>query len=293
MSSFFHLPRFFRLLKQDGAMLHRSFLLLILSSVAIYVGIWLLLVLLLDMAIPPAPRYFISSAIITLSIYLAPYQLYKKKRHGHLADSALVWHIFHQCPDKVFNQRTEGIYYGIVPASAFEKLLSMLSWCSLFFILAEVLAIYTTDQLLTFIPLESGYQGSLWPQLFQSNTEKLAPVMMAEPALSEMNFKMVPHFIVGYIFNQSVFVYLNMLLRSHKISGSILILICAGIVVSIASAILMVSYVSGLDASGLNADPENIVGILQTTFNRSIIFFYLIPLVFWALTYFRIKRIQY
>ena len=88
-----------------------------------------------------------ASAATTLSIIscLAPFFLYKNE-----------------------NRRMEGVFYAVSPSSTLEKTISMLVICSVIFPLLSTVLLMSLDSLLTLMPFEASYSGSIWGSMFSS-----------------------------------------------------------------------------------------------------------------------------
>ena len=224
-----------------------------------------------------------SSAATILSIIgcLAPFFLYKNE-----------------------NRRMEGVFYAVSPSSTLEKTISMLVICSVIFPLLSTVLLMSLDSLLTLMPFEARYSGSIWGCMFSSkeylNTItsflQLNTDPMAIDFVNRMFDTIIPLVvppIVGLALTQSAFVLLNMLFRRHKIGYTLLTLL--GIWV-IAIVIVVISAVSVFDNLQNNPDinPERIYQWLITLYKAAIVFCtYILPIACWILTYFRIRRIQY
>ena len=257
---------------------------IILTSIGIilmtYLAIWALN--LID-GEPVAAGARASSAATILNIIgcLAPFFLYKNE-----------------------NRRMEGVFYAVSPSSTLEKTISMLVICSVIFPLLSTVLLMSLDSLLTLMPFEARYSGSIWGCMFSSkeylNTItsflQLNTDPMAIDFVNRMFDTMIPLAvppIVGLALTQSAFVLLNMLFRRHKIGYTLLTLL--GIWV-IAIVIVVISAVSVFDNLQNNPDinPERIYQWLITLYKAAMVFCtYILPIACWILTYFRIRRIQY
>ena len=257
---------------------------IILTSIGIilmiYLAIWALN--LID-GEPVAAGVRASSAATILSIIgcLAPFFLYKNE-----------------------NRRMEGVFYAVSPSSTLEKTISMLVICSVIFPLLSTVLLMSLDSLLTLMPFEARYSGSIWGCMFSSkeylNTITSFLQLNTDPMAIDFVNRMfdtiiplaVPP-IVGLALTQSAFVLLNMLFRRHKIGYTLLTLL--GIWV-IAIVIVVISAVSVFDnlQNNPDIDPERIYQWLITLYKAAMVFStYIFPIACWVLTYFRIRRIQY
>ena len=222
-----------------------------------------------------------AATILSIIVCLAPFFLYKNE-----------------------NRRMEGVFYAVSPSSTLEKTISMLVICSVIFPLLSTVLLMSLDSLLTLMPFEARYSGSIWGCMFSSkeylNTItsflQLNTDPMAIDFVNRMFDTIIPLVvppIVGLALTQSAFVLLNMLFRRHKIGYTLLTLL--GIWV-IAIVIVVISAVSVFDNLQNNPDinPERIYQWLITLYKAAIVFCtYILPIACWILTYFRIRRIQY
>ena len=245
-----------------------------------YLAIWALN-LIDGEPVAAAARAASAAAILSIIGCLAPFFLYKNE-----------------------NRRMEGVFYAVSPSSTLEKTISMLVICSVIFPLLSTVLLMSLDSLLTLMPFEARYSGSIWGCMFSSkeylNTITSFLQLNTDPMAIDFVNRMfdtiiplaVPP-IVGLALTQSAFVLLNMLFRRHKIGYTLLTLL--GIWV-IAIVIVVISAVSVFDNLQNNHDinPERIYQWLITLYKAAIVFCtYILPIACWILTYFRIRRIQY
>ena len=245
-----------------------------------YLAIWALN-LIDGEPVAAAARAASAATILSIIGCLAPFFLYKNE-----------------------NRRMEGVFYAVSPSSTLEKTISMLVICSVIFPLLSTVLLMSLDSLLTLMPFEARYSGSIWGCMFSSkeylNTITSFLQLNTDPMAIDFVNRMfdtiiplaVPP-IVGLALTQSAFVLLNMLFRRHKIGYTLLTLL--GIWV-IAIVIVVISAVSVFDNLQNNPDinPERIYQWLITLYKAAIVFCtYILPIACWILTYFRIRRIQY
>ena len=86
-----------------------------------------------------------------------------------------------------------------------------------------------------------------------------------------------------------------MLFRSHKIGKTLLLFCGIGFLVSIGATWSIVATVKHLEAESLSAMDAEIMVRWMKNFVKTVMVFtcYILPIVFWVLTYFRIRKIQY
>ena len=257
---------------------------IILTSIGIilmiYLAIWALN--LID-GEPVAAAARAAAAATTLSFIgcLAPFFLYKNE-----------------------NRRMEGVFYAVSPSSTLEKTISMLVICSVIFPLLSTVLLMSLDSLLTLMPFEARYSGSIWGCMFSSkeylntitsflqlNTDPMA-LNFANRMFDSMIPLAVPP-IVGLALSQSAFVLLNMLFRRHKIGYTLLTLLGIWVIAVVISVISAICFFDNLQ-NNPDIDPERIYQWLITLYKAAMVFStYIFPIACWVLTYFRIRRIQY
>lgn len=271
MNTYFHFARFVKLLRQDWQDCSRKFWILILSSAGTYLAFWLFCSLLFDFHIGTTGRTFLTQALFSLLTLLAPYSLF---RHA--------------------NQRQKGYLFGITPASALEKLLSMLLIGTVFFCTMEVASIYTIDSLLSLLPTTYGFEGHLWNNFFHSEASMLNTVLDSQ-SYEFVTSVAAPPMIFSLMLKQSWFIYFNMLFRTNKIGNTILVLIGLSILSSLLSGLFAIASLNAIDLELIEGTitTSTIFEHLSTYIWVAGVLTYVVPILFWVLTYFRIKRIQY
>ena len=223
-----------------------------------------------------------AATILSIIVCLAPFFLYKNE-----------------------NRRMEGVFYAVSPSSTLEKTISMLVICSVIFPLLSTVLLMSLDSLLTLMPFEARYSGSIWSCMFspkdflntitagflQLNTDPMA-LNFANRMFDSMIPLAVPP-IVGLALSQSAFVLLNMLFRRHKIGYTLLTLLGIWVIAVVISVISAICFFDNLQ-NNPDIDPERIYQWLITLYKAAMVFStYIFPIACWILTYFRIRRIQY
>ena len=255
----------------------------ILTSIGIilmtYLAIWALN-LIDGESVAAAARAASAATILSIIGCLAPFFLYKNE-----------------------NRRMEGVFYAVSPSSTLEKTISMLVICSVIFPLLSTVLLMSLDSLLTLMPFEARYSGSIWGCMFSSKDylDKITSIMpfntdpmsisLVNRMFDTVNPLSIPP-IVGLVLTQSAFVLLNMLFRRHKIGYTLLTLLGAWVIAAVIMVISAVSFFDNLQ-NNPDIDPEHIFQWMITLYKVFSYIYCILPAVFWVLTYFRIRRIQY
>lgn len=247
-----------------------------------YIFIWVLSLLLGDNIIYAPARATSITSILTFICCLIPFILYKNE-----------------------NRRMEGTFYAVSPSSTLEKTVSMLVISSVIFPLLCTVLLLSLDSLLTLMPFEHGYRGELWSTLFStrryidSAMKVLGAMNTPAESMDIVNqcYDMIKALsvppVVGMALNQSFFIFLNMLFRRHKIGYTLLTFLCLGIISIAAAIILSITFYAKLNNS-TDIDLEAFIRSFSTGYTLLVIILtYALPILFWVLTYIRIRRIQY
>lgn len=200
------------------------------------------------------------------------------------------------------NRRTEGIFYGIAPASTLEKTLTIFVIVTLLFPVTTTLLMLSFDSLLSVIPTENGFAGHLWNNIFSGDRYMSGMLNFQTDTSRDLIDRAIDGIptiyfnpFISVMTSQCCFVFMSMLFRKHKISKTILVICAAGFLFSLIATLSIVTMSKAFDAAELTAlETETVINWIKTVFKILILFtFYVMPIVFWALTYFRIRRIQY
>lgn len=254
----------------------------ILGTVGIIMLAYLFIWALSQLGGDPVPAYSRAKGVVSiLSVVtcIAPFILYKNE-----------------------NRRMEGVFYAISPASTLEKTISMLVICSLIFPITATVLLLSLDSLITLFPFKASYTGSIWGTVF--SYRDYMHILMDSSMVNPENQGLVDRIysslsplmtapFVGLILGQSPFVFLNMLFRKNKIGYTLLIffgILTISMVVSIVSVLNIVDTVHTGEIPG----QEDLANWIDTWVKAFLLIVsYILPVVFWVLTYFRIRRIQY
>lgn len=201
------------------------------------------------------------------------------------------------------NRHVEGTFYGITPASTLEKTLTVFVIATLLFPALTSVLMLSLDSLLVSMPTDGGFSGHIWKNIFTTSgfadnlfnidpspekTFILDRLFNATPALF-----LNPYF--GMLLSQSALIFMAMLFRTHKIGKTLLVFCGVGFLVSVGATWSIVATVKHLDEAVLNSMDAEILANWVENFVKTVMVFtcYVLPVVFWVLTYFRIRRIQY
>ncbi len=222
------------------------------------------------------------AALLQFYCFLVPFLLYKNE-----------------------TRHVEGILYGITPASTLEKTLTIFIMATLLFPALTAVLMISLDSLLAVIPTENGFTGHIWNTVFSSEKllsglVNLNPSPESKDMLDKMLFGIPTVLFSPYLcilLQQSMFIFFAMLFRTHKIAKTLLIFFGAGFVMSILTAILMLGVAGAIESGVFTMDTIDeetflkwVMGFIRVS---AIIWGIVLPIVFWVLTYLRIRRIQY
>ena len=150
------------------------------------------------------------------------------------------------------------------------------------------------DSLLASIPTDGGFSGHIWKNIFTTsgfadNLFNIDPSLEKTFILDRLNNATPALFLNPYfsmLLSQSALIFMAMLFRTHKIGKTLLVICGVG---------FLVATVKHLDEAVLNSMDAEILANWVENFVKTVMVFtcYILPVVFWVLTYFRIRRIQY
>lgn len=201
------------------------------------------------------------------------------------------------------NRHVEGTFYGITPASTLEKTLTVFVIATLLFPALTSVLMLSLDSFLASMPTDGGFSGHIWKNIFTTSgfaddlfnfapspekTFILDRLYNTTPALF-----LNPYF--GMLLGQSALIFMAMLFRTHKIGKTLLVFCGVGFLVSIGATWSIVETAKHLDETALCIADAEILARWVENFVKTVMVFtcYILPVVFWVLTYFRIRRIQY
>lgn len=280
MNETFNIKRLGRLIYKELIEKYRIMLGIIIILLAVQLSSWGL-TLWNDEIRESSTRFISTFIILSFACYIAPFVIYKNE-----------------------NRRMEGIFYATAPASTIEKTISMIVVTSLVFPITISVICISFDSLLTVMPFETGYRGHLWRYLFSGETY-LHGVMSKTPIISSaansnfsdwIDMRLVPYCtspLISIALSQSLFVLLNMVFRRNKIGKTIGLLLTLLFLISICTVIFVTWCFNESDLAIFN-DPERLKQLMENfMITSTFVSTYVLPVIFWILTYLRIRKIQY
>lgn len=201
------------------------------------------------------------------------------------------------------NRHVEGTFYGITPASTLEKTLTVFVIATLLFPALTSVLMLSLDSLLASMPTDGGFSGHIWKNIFTTsgfadNLFNIDPSLEKTFILDRLNNATPALFVNPYfsmLLSQSALIFMAMLFRTHKIGKTLLVICGVGFLVSVGTTWSIVATVKHLDEAVLNSMDAEILANWVENFVKTVMVItcYVLPVVFWVLTYFRIRRIQY
>ncbi len=276
MNATFNIQRFGLTIYKELLEKYRSALIFWAVLLLFYLAFWAL-TLIAGGTLNEGGRSAMAITMLTIACFLAPFILYKNE-----------------------NRRIDGIFYAASPSSTLEKTLSMLVIVTGLFPILTSVILLSVDSLLTVLPIDAGFRGSIWDEIFSSKQyiESISPLFTEDTrSLSDRLFHSLSPFSLnpytGLLLSQSVFVFLNMLFRRHKIGISLITIFSIYLIL----IIIVVTSVIGL-VNQFGEDLENMDAMLLDRIETMVRILvlgstWIIPIVMWVCTYLRIKRIQY
>lgn len=279
MNNTFDINRFGKLLTFDGKKYLHNFGL----TLAILCGIPLvgwLLTLIFGFTMPTLPRWGTIYFVVILGVILVP-----AKAFGDI------------------NLSREGVRYAMLPVSNLEKFLSYLLFCLLtpVFIL---FASWGVDSLLTLLPfggftyyIRSFSIGGIMNDFFIEMSE-----MAGEDLTNAENFDMILDmfgksynysFIIGIILNVGVFMFGNLLFKTHKTAKTLGCLIGISYVVSTLMQILLIAEKQSLFLNPENVDISSISALTNNLLSYYNIAYSIITVGLFVGLYFKLKTQKY
>lgn len=197
----------------------------------------------------------------------------------------LMWLCSFIAPFKLYgdtNNDKLGITYAMLPASSLEKYVSMLIYSVVFTTIGFAVSIFCLDAALSIIPVKTGFSGTLFtPEIFSGDNIKLYFSLMLMQSLPFLG---------------------NLYFKKHKISNTILWSIALNFAVSIVMAICIKLFGFNnfgmsdgvVTLNGMPIEDENFAENIKTWL-KVLFYIYVIgvPVVFYVLSYFRLKTQKY
>lgn len=261
MNNFFNINRFWRLFVKDFKSLMNNLLPIFSSGMIVYLSVWIVAIL-FDISINSASnRLLLIMFIFFITILVAPSKLYPS-----------------------ISDKSGGAFFALLPASTFEKLISILLNTAIILPVLFFIFAFAFDFVLSILPFERGFDGSIIETLLNS-----------DKYFSDYLF-----FILTTILIQSTYIYGNVKFSTHKFAKSTLIIfVLNAMIIAIAFAIMY--YVFGstslhFEDGGIikmnNADIDiDVANVVAKTIQY--VYYIVLPLLFYYLTYRTIKTKRY
>jgi hypothetical protein len=261
MNNTFDIKRFGNVVRHDGMSYFKNFgwTLVVLFSLPIVVWFFCYIMYPSDYGFMNEDRCEFLKWIMIVVMVLAPSRLYK-----------------------TCNDSRKGIQFAIMPASSFEKFLSMLLFC---FVLTPILYLTTSvaiDTFLSLIPGKNPYEGFVFKQIFKIPSILIDPKSVYCTYLQKYELPLDDVFII--LSTTSVFMFTNMVFKHRKVSKTLGILV----VLYITMIILMIRF--DITRVGLNVTREE---FFKLFYYVSYVLNFIISITMLYLTYRRIKKQTY
>lgn len=280
MNNTFNLHRFGNLLAFDGRRYIRNFGL----TLAILCGIPLvgwLLTLIFGFTMPTLPRWLAIYTLVMLGIILVP-----AKAFGDI------------------NLSREGVRFAMLPVSNLEKYFSYLFFCLLTPVII-LLASWGIDSLLTLLPLggfthyiKSLSFGSIMNDFFveisEMAGEDLSDVEGLDVFMNMFGSGYTYNFIIGIIFNVGVFMFGNLLFKTHKTAKTLGCMIGISYVLSMIRQIFLITMGKSIFTNLETLNDINTISDLTTStimFNN--IFHTILTIGLYIGLFFKLKTQKY
>ena len=202
MNNTISMNRFGMILKKDLKCYFSKYATFELALLAAYLLYYIIHAIFGNVPINYPDRLKTAILFVMIISFIAPFKLY-----GDTNDSKL------------------GISYIMLPASVFEKFLSMLLYVVPFTTILFAASIFGLDALLSFIPISNGFEGTFFNADVFSGTNI--------------------EFFLSIMLMQSIFFFGNVYFQKHKISKTIFLFISIHIVIMIILIVLF--YLFGLN----------------------------------------------
>jgi hypothetical protein len=253
MNNTFNINRFGKLLAYDGRKYIRNFGITLAILCGLNLVLWLL-TLIFGFTMPTLPRYGVIWIAMFLGIIMVP-----AKAFGDI------------------NLPREGVQYAILPVSNLEKYLSYLFFCLLTPIII-VFGSWAFDSLLTLLPL-GGFEhyirhfgfGSLMTDFFAELGEMAGEDMSGREIFDQtfMDF-FGPSYsyaiILSLIFNIGLFMFGNLLFKTHKTGKTLAVTIGLSYILSMIMQVILLA-----NGGALFLNPENVdIATIGTLTNRTL-----------------------
>ncbi|MBQ5958377.1 MAG: hypothetical protein IJL44_04245 [Bacteroidales bacterium] len=285
MNNTFNINRFGKLLALDGRKYFRNFgiTLIILSSLTVV--LWLL-TLVFGFTMPSIARWALGYVAVMLALILVP-----AKAFGDI------------------NLSREGVRFAMLPTSSQEKYLSYVLFCLLTPFVC-LLLYWCIDTLLTLLPF-GGYRhfvrglgiknvmgnfvteiGELTNEdVYGENYESLQEFM------SIFNPRYNWSMIIGLIFNAGLFMFGNLLFKTHKTAKTLVILIGVSYILTMVMQMLLlpkaIYYWQEGNTAGMSLNPDGLKNFTTTSSTIGNIFHTILAIGLYIGLFFKLKTQKY
>ena len=280
MNNTFSFNRFGKLLAMDGRKYFRNFGITLAILCGLNIVLWIL-TLVFGFTMPTLPRYAIIWFAVTLGIILVP-----AKAFGDI------------------NLPREGVRYAMLPASVLEKYLSYFLFCLLTPIII-FLGSWGVDSLMTLLPIGGfdhyirhfGFSSIM--QDFVMEIGETAEVEMTGDEIFPQGFMDVfgtaynYSIIRGFILNIGIFMFGNLLFKTHKTGKTLVLMIGVSYVVTTIMQIVMIAKGGSFMMNTDMTDYSSIVQFTDSFFIISGIINTIITIGLYIGIYFKLKTQKY
>lgn len=280
MNNTFNFNRFGKLLAFDGRKYLRNFGLTLAILCGLNLVLWIL-TLIFGFTMPTMPRYIIIWLAALLGIIMVP-----AKAFGDI------------------NLPREGVRYAMLPVSTLEKYLSYVLFC-LLTPLIIVCGSWLVDALLTLIPIGGfehyirhfGFMGVMEDFIVEM-TEMSETEFSGEEIFNESIMKLFgPAYtyaiIVSFVFNVGLFMFGNLLFKTHKTGKTLACMIGVSYVVSMIMQVILLSEGTSLFLNPENVDIATLGNFTQRMFIASNILNTILTVGLYIGLYFKLKTQKY
>ena len=281
MNNTFNINRFGKLLAFDGRKYLRNFGLTLAILCGLNIVLWLL-TLIFNFTMPTLPRYGMIWLAVFLGIIMVP-----AKAFGDI------------------NLPREGVGYAMLPVSTLEKYLSYLLYCLLTPVII-VCGSWLVDALLTLLPFGGfehyirhfGFMGVM--QDFFTEIGELAEQDLSGEDFGDFQTVMSMfgpsyHFaiILSFIFNAGLFMFGNLLFKTHKTGKTLAVTIGVSYVLSMIMQVILLSLNSSLLIHPESIDLVTLTDFTKSMFVASNIFNTILTIGLYIGLYFKLKTQKY
>ena len=279
MNNTFNLNRFGKLLAFDGRKYIRNFGITLAILCGLNLVLWLL-TLIFGFTMPSLPRYGVIWLAVFLGIIMVP-----AKAFGDI------------------NLPREGVSYAILPVSNLEKYLSYLLFC----LLTPVVIFFGSwafDSLLTLLPL-GGFDHYIRHVGFLGNMEdfvvEISKMSEADAAEGVFDARILDFFgpaynyaiLLSFIFNVGVFMFGNLLFKTHKTGKTLAATIGISYVISMIMQVILLARGGSLFLNPENVDIATIGSLTKSMFLASNILNTILTIGLYIGLFFKLKTQKY